>query len=62
VFKITTSGAVTMLYNFCAQSAPLLQATNGITATVPAGAHNGNIWVVTPSGTLLSNAPFQVLP
>jgi len=33
-----------------------------ITATVPAGATSGKIEVTTPSGTLASNFPFQVLP
>jgi hypothetical protein len=31
-----------------------------ITTTVPTGATTGKIKVVTPSGTLLSNAPFRV--
>jgi uncharacterized repeat protein (TIGR03803 family) len=33
-----------------------------ITTTVPAGATTGLVEVVTPSGTLLSNAPFRVPP
>jgi uncharacterized repeat protein (TIGR03803 family) len=33
-----------------------------ITTAVPAGASNGSVQVVTPSGTLSSNVPFQVLP
>jgi uncharacterized repeat protein (TIGR03803 family) len=33
-----------------------------ITATVPAGATSGIVEVETPSGTLKSNAPFEVLP
>ena len=33
-----------------------------ITTTVPAGATTGTVQVVTPSVTLSSNAPFQVLP
>jgi uncharacterized repeat protein (TIGR03803 family) len=33
-----------------------------ITATVPAGASTGTVKVVTPGGTLSSNAPFRVLP
>ena len=33
-----------------------------ITTTVPAGAPTGTVQVVTPSGTLLSNVPFRVLP
>ena len=33
-----------------------------ITATVPAGAATGEVQVITPSGTLLSNVLFRVLP
>jgi uncharacterized repeat protein (TIGR03803 family) len=33
-----------------------------ITTTVPAGATTGTVQVVTPTGTLLSNVPFRVLP
>ena len=33
-----------------------------LTATVPAGATTGCVTVTTPSGTLTSNVPFQVLP
>jgi len=33
-----------------------------IVAAVPAGASDGNIQVVTPTGTLSSNVPFRVLP
>jgi uncharacterized repeat protein (TIGR03803 family) len=33
-----------------------------ITTTVPAGATTGTVQVVTPNGTLLSNAPFRVRP
>jgi len=33
-----------------------------ITTTVPTGATTGTVQVVTPGGTLLSNAPFRVLP
>ena len=33
-----------------------------ITATVPAGATTGYVTVTTPSGTLTSNVPFQVIP
>jgi uncharacterized protein (TIGR03437 family) len=33
-----------------------------IKATVPAGATTGYVTVATPSGTLTSNVPFQVIP
>jgi len=33
-----------------------------VTTTVPVGASTGTVQVVTPSGALLSNAPFRVLP
>jgi uncharacterized repeat protein (TIGR03803 family) len=33
-----------------------------ITTTVPTGATNGKVQVVTPGGTLTSNVPFRVLP
>jgi uncharacterized protein YpuA (DUF1002 family) len=33
-----------------------------LTATIPAGATTGYVTVTTPSGTLTSNVPFQVLP
>ena len=36
--------------------------TTTITTKVPAGASSGTVQVVTPSGTLSSNVPFQVLP
>ena len=37
-------------------------SSSQITTDVPAGATTGKVQVVTPSGTLLSNVPFQVLP
>jgi hypothetical protein len=33
-----------------------------ITTTVPAGASSGKVQVITPSGTLSSNASFRVVP
>jgi uncharacterized repeat protein (TIGR03803 family) len=36
--------------------------TTTITTKVPVGASSGTVQVVTPSGTLSSNVPFQVLP
>jgi uncharacterized repeat protein (TIGR03803 family) len=39
-----------------------VSASSLITATVPAGASSGKVQVITPSGTLSSNVPFQVVP
>jgi uncharacterized repeat protein (TIGR03803 family) len=64
VFKITLSGTLTTLYNFCSQSgctdgeepfAGLVQATNGdlYGTTSAGGAHSGGtVFKITPSGTL----------
>jgi uncharacterized repeat protein (TIGR03803 family) len=64
VFKITPSGAMTILYNFCSQSgcadgeyptAALVQATNGdFYGTTSQGGTNGygTVFKVTPSGAL----------
>jgi uncharacterized repeat protein (TIGR03803 family) len=64
IFKITTSGAMTTLYTFCAQVncadgddpyAPLVQATNGYlygTTTIGGAYGNGTVFKITPSGTL----------
>ncbi len=64
VFKITPSGTLTTLYNFCSQSscadgerpfAGLVQASNGdfYGATGYGGAHGvGTVFKITPSGTL----------
>jgi uncharacterized repeat protein (TIGR03803 family) len=65
VFKITPSGILTTLYNFCSQSncadganpeAGLVQATNGnFYGTTPLGGANppyGTVFEITPSGTL----------
>ena len=64
VFKITPSGTLTTLYNFCSQkgctdsgpnAAGLVQATNGnfYGATLSGGATNsGTVFKITPSGTL----------
>ena len=63
VFKITLSGALTTLYNFCSQSgctdgenpyAGLVQATNGdLYGTVESGGTNGfgTVFKITPGGT-----------
>ena len=63
VFKMTTSGALTTLYNFCSQancadgvrpSGALVQAPNGelYGTTFLGGAHHGTVFKITPSGTL----------
>ena len=63
VFRITPSGALTMLYSFCAQSgctdgerpeAPLVQAANGnFYGTTFGGANKrGTVFKITPGGTL----------
>ena len=64
VFKISPSGAFTLLYSFCAQAkcvdgatpfAGLIQATDGnlYGTTYHGGAHNqGTVFQITPSGTL----------
>jgi uncharacterized repeat protein (TIGR03803 family) len=64
VFKITPSGVLTTLYNFCSQSAcmdgaspaaGLIQATNGsLYGTTDGGGSNtgGTVFEITPSGSL----------
>jgi len=64
VFKITPSGTLTTLYNFCSQTnctdganpyAGLIQATNGnlYGTTYNGGAHGGGtVFKITPTGTL----------
>jgi len=64
VFRITPSGALTTLHNFCSQScmdgesplAGLIQATNGdyygTTYSGGIGIGNGTVFKITPSGTL----------
>jgi len=63
VFKITPSGALTTLYNFCSRSgctdgqvpaAGLIQATDGnlYGTTTSGGKGGGTIFAITPSGTL----------
>ncbi len=70
VFKITPSGTLTTLYNFCSQSscadgerpfAGLVQASNGdfYGATGYGGAHGvGTVFKITPSGTLTTLCDF----
>jgi hypothetical protein len=47
---------------FNGTAAVFTASASEITATVPVGATTGTVQVVTPSGTLSSNLPFQVLP
>jgi uncharacterized repeat protein (TIGR03803 family) len=55
------TGATTVTFNGTA-AAFTVASPSLIAARVPAGATSGKIQVVTPSGTLLSNVPFRVLP
>lgn len=55
------TGATGVSFNGTAASFTVGSGTK-ITATVPTGATSGTVTVTTPSGTLNSNAAFQVLP
>jgi uncharacterized protein (TIGR03437 family) len=55
------SGATSVSFNGTA-AAFTVASESLITTSVPSGATTGNVKVVTPSGTLTSNVPFQVLP
>lgn len=55
------SGATSVSFNGTA-AAFTVASESLITTRVPSGATTGNVKVVTPSGTLTSNVPFQVLP
>lgn len=55
------TGATSVTFNGASATFTVVSATF-ITAEVPAGATTGTIQVTTPSGTLNSNLPFQVLP
>ena len=54
------TGASSVTFNGTGATFTVVSATE-ITATVPTGATNGRIQVVTPSGTLVSNSRFRVL-
>src|SRR5579862_1393061 len=56
------TGTSSVTFNGVAATAFTVLADTFIKATVPSGATTGAIQVTTPSGTLSSNAPFQVLP
>ena len=55
------TGATSVTFNGVAATFRVAASTL-ITATVPAGATNGRVQVVTPGGTLSSNVSFHVLP
>jgi len=55
------TGSTSVTFNGTAASFTVATKTKVI-ANVPAGATTGVIQVTTPSGTLKSNAPFQVIP
>jgi len=74
IFKITPDGELTTIYRFCPQSgcrdgeypdAPVVQATDGNfygTKAIGGSSTAGTVQVITPSGTLSSNVPFQAAP
>lgn len=53
--------AISVTFNGVPSKFTVVSATE-ITTTVPTGATTGNLQVVTPGGTLLSNVSFQVIP
>jgi uncharacterized repeat protein (TIGR03803 family) len=55
------TGATSVTFNGTPAAFTLVQPSE-ISTTVPAGATTGTVQVVTPSGTLSSNAPYRVLP
>jgi uncharacterized repeat protein (TIGR03803 family) len=55
------TGTTSVTFNGTSATFTVVSSTQ-ISATVPAGAKNGTVQVVTPSGTLSSNVPFTVLP
>ena len=56
------TGATSVTFNGSAAAFTVSKSGTYISATVPAGATTGPVQVVTPSGTLTSNANFRVLP
>jgi uncharacterized protein (TIGR03437 family) len=55
------TGSTSVTFNGVSASFTVVSATE-ISATVPTGATTGTIKVVTPTSTLSSNIPFEVLP
>jgi uncharacterized repeat protein (TIGR03803 family) len=55
------NGATSVSFNGTGAAFKVVSSSE-ITTTVPAGATTGKVQVVTPSGTLLSNVPFRVVP
>ena len=55
------TGAISVTFNGTPAAITFVSATE-ITATVPVGATTGQVQVTTSGRTLLSNAPFRVLP
>lgn len=55
------TGATSVLFNSIPANFTV-QSDTFLTATVPAGASTGFVTVATPTATLTSNVPFQVLP
>jgi uncharacterized protein (TIGR03437 family) len=55
------TGATSVSFNGTAAVFTVVSSSE-ITTTVPAGASSGKVQVVTPSGTLSSNASFLVVP
>jgi uncharacterized repeat protein (TIGR03803 family) len=55
------TGATKVTFNGTAAKFTVVSASE-IKATVPSGATTGTVQVITPKGTLSTNAPFEVLP
>jgi uncharacterized repeat protein (TIGR03803 family) len=55
------TGTIGVTFNGVPAAFTVVSASE-IAATVPTGATTGTVQVATPTGTLLSNAPFRVLP
>ncbi len=62
VLGTSLTGATAVSFNGTAATFTVNSTGTAITTSVPAGATTGLINVVTPSGTLASNAPFKVVP